>query len=61
MPLERKFAGESANTAVQRLMVLFSYLPSSTGAFAVDGDFGPGTNRGVAQCRVQNGQGGNVS
>lgn len=61
MSLERKSAGESANTAVQRLMVFFSYFLSSTGAFAVDGDFGPGTNRGVAQFKVQNGQGGNVS
>lgn len=59
--LTRRSAGEAAIMAVQRLMIFLGYSTSSTGAFAVDGDFGPGTNRGVAQFKVDHGIGGNVS
>ena len=59
--LTRKSAGEAAIMAVQRLMIFLGYSTSSTGAFSVDGDFGPGTNRGVAQFKVDNGIGGNVT
>ena len=48
-------AGESAIKAVQRLMIFLGYSTSSSGAFAVDGDFGRGTNRGVAQFQVEHG------
>jgi peptidoglycan hydrolase-like protein with peptidoglycan-binding domain len=59
--LTRSSAGESAIMAVQRLMIFLGYSTSSTGAFTVDGDFGPGTNRGVAQFKVENGLGGSVT
>ena len=58
--LTRKSAGETAIMAVQRLMIFLGYSTSSTGAFSVDGDFGRGTNRGVAQFKVEHGQGGSV-
>ena len=58
--LTRKSAGETAIMAVQRLMIFLGYSTSSTGAFTVDGDFGRGTNRGVAQFKVEHGQGGSV-
>jgi len=53
--LTRRSAGESAIKAVQRLMIFLGYSTSSTGAFAVDGDFGRGTNRGIAQFQVEHG------
>lgn len=51
--LTRKSAGESAIKAVQRLLVFLGYSTSSSGAFAIDGDFGRGTNRAVAQFQVE--------
>jgi hypothetical protein len=59
--LTRKSAGESAIMAVQRLMIFLGYSTSSTGAFSIDGDFGRGTNRGVAQFKVEQGKGGNIN
>ena len=53
--LTRKSAGESAITAVQRLIIFLGYSTSSSGAFSIDGDFGRGTNRGVAQFLVEAG------
>ncbi len=53
--LTRKSAGEPGIMAVQRLMIFLGYSTSSTGAFAVDGDFGRGTNRGVAQFQFEHG------
>jgi hypothetical protein len=53
--LTRHSAGESAIVAVQRLMIFLGYSTSSNGAFAIDGDFGRGTNRGVAQFQVEHG------
>lgn len=52
--LTRKSAGESGIRAVQRLLIFLGYSTSSNGAFAIDGDFGRGTNRAVAQFQVEN-------
>jgi hypothetical protein len=54
--LTRKSAGESAIRAIQRLLIFLGYSTSSSGAFAIDGDFGRGTNRGVAQFLVEDGR-----
>lgn len=53
--LTRKSAGESGIKAIQRLLIFLGYSTSSNGAFAIDGDFGRGTNRGVAQFQMENG------
>jgi peptidoglycan hydrolase-like protein with peptidoglycan-binding domain len=53
--LTRKSAGESSIKAVQRLLVFLGYSTASSGAFLVDGDFGRGTNRAVAQFQVEHG------
>ena len=45
----RQSVGEGAIKAIQRMLVFGGYSTSSTGAFAIDGDFGRGTNRAVAQ------------
>ena len=47
--ITRLSVGEEAIKAVQRMLVFLGYSTSSTGAFAIDGDFGRGTNRAVAQ------------
>ncbi len=52
--LTRKSAGESGIKAIQRLLIFLGYSTSSNGAFAIDGDFGRGTNRAVAQFQVEN-------
>lgn len=53
--LTRQSAGESSIKAVQRLLVFLGYSTASTGAFLIDGDFGRGTNRGVAQFQFEHG------
>lgn len=53
--LTRRSAGEEAIKAVQRLLVFLGYSTASSGAFLVDGDFGRGTNRGVAQFQFEHG------
>ncbi|MBX2929518.1 MAG: DUF3380 domain-containing protein [Saprospiraceae bacterium] len=53
--LSRKTAGENSIKAVQRLLIFLGYSTSSSGAFAIDGDFGRGTNRAVAQFQFENG------
>lgn len=53
--LTRASAGESAICAVQRLMIFLGYSTAASGAFLVDGDFGRGTNRGIAQFQVEHG------
>ena len=53
--LTRQSAGESAIKAVQRLLIFLGYSTASTGAFIIDGDFGRGTNRGVAQFQFEQG------
>lgn len=53
--LTRHSAGELGIRAVQRLLVFLGYSTSSSGAFSIDGDFGRGTNRGVAQFQFEHG------
>lgn len=53
--LTRRSAGEASIMAVQRLMIFLGYSTASSGAFLVDGDFGRGTNRGVAQFQFEHG------
>lgn len=53
--LTRRSAGEAAIKAVQRMLIFLGYSTSSAGAFSIDGDFGRGTNRGVAQFRFDHG------
>ena len=45
----RQTADGDAIRAFQRLLIFLGYLTSTTGSFLVDGDFGRGTNRGLAQ------------
>ena len=52
--LSRYLGGESAIRALQRLLIFLGYSTFSGGSYAVDGDFGWGTNRGVAQFQVEN-------
>lgn len=51
--LDRKTAGENSIKAFQRLLIFLGYSTSSTGAFSIDGDFGWGTNRAVAQFQFE--------
>lgn len=53
--LTRRSAGEGAIEAVQRMLIFLGYSTASSGAFLVDGDFGRGTNRGVAQFQFEHG------
>ena len=53
--LTRRSAGEAAIKAVQRMLIFLGYSTSSTGAFVIDGDFGRGTNRGLAQFQFEHG------
>jgi peptidoglycan hydrolase-like protein with peptidoglycan-binding domain len=52
--LTRESAGEAGIRAVQRLLIFLGYSTASSGAFIVDGDFGRGTNRGIAQFQYEN-------
>lgn len=56
--LTRQSAGESAIAALQRLMIFLGYSTAASGAFLIDGDFGRGTNRGVAQFKYDHDLGG---
>lgn len=51
--LTRHSVGESTMRAVQRLLIFLGYSTASTGAFLIDGDFGRGTNRAVAQFQFE--------
>lgn len=53
--LTRKSVGESSIKAVQRLLIFLGYSTASSGAFLIDGDFGRGTNRAVAQFQFEHG------
>ena len=55
LTLTRQSAGEGSIEAVQRLLIFLGYSTSSTGACSIDGDFGRGTNRAVAQFQFENG------
>ena len=52
--LDRDSTGEKSIKAIQRLMIFLGYSTASSGAYIVDGDFGRGTNRGVAQFNYEN-------
>ena len=41
--------------ALQRLLIFLGYSTTASGAFAIDGDFGRGTNRAVAQFQWEHG------
>ncbi len=51
--LTRRSAGEGAIIAVQRMLVFLGYSTAASGALLIDGDFGRGTNRGVAQFKFE--------
>ena len=53
--VDRRTAEENSIRAFQRLMIFLGYSTSSSGAFSIDGDFGRGTNRGLAQFTFENG------
>jgi hypothetical protein len=53
--LTRQTAGEAAIKALQRLLIFLGYATASSGAFLIDGEFGRGTNRGVAQFQFERG------
>ena len=53
--ITRWSVGEDAIKAIQRMLVFLGYSTSSTGAFTIDGDFGRGTNRAVAQFEFDHG------
>lgn len=47
--ITREVAREPSVIALQRALIFLGYSTTSRGAFVIDGDFGPGTNRGIAQ------------
>ncbi len=53
--ITRQSVGEEPIKAIQRMLVFLGYSTSSTGAFTIDGDFGRGTNRAVAQFEFDSG------
>jgi len=55
LTLTRRSAGEQSIKAVQRLLVFLGYSTASSGGFLIDGDFGRGTNRGLAQFAFEHG------
>jgi hypothetical protein len=55
LTLTRQSVGESSIKAVQRLLIFLGYSTASSGAFSIDGDFGRGTNRAVAQFQFEYG------
>lgn len=53
--LTRASAGEAGLRGIQRLFVFLGYSTSAGGAFSIDGDFGRGTNRALAQFQFDQG------
>ncbi len=53
--LDRKTAGENSIKALQRMLLFLGYSTSFRGAYMIDGDFGRGTNRGLAQFKFDHG------
>jgi hypothetical protein len=51
----RHSVGEPAIKAIQRMLIFLGYSTSFRGSFSIDGDFGRGTNRGVAQFQFEHG------
>jgi len=58
--LDRKTAGENTIKAIQRLLIFLGYSTASSGSFSIDGDFGRGTNRAVAQFQFEQGLNPNI-
>ena len=59
--LDRKTVGENSVIALQRLLIFLGFSTTGRGSFKIDGDFGRGTNRGLAQFKFENGLGGNIT
>lgn len=53
--LTRESAGEAGIRGIQRLFVFLGYSTAATGAFSIDGSFGRGTNRALAQFQFDHG------
>ncbi len=53
--LTRESLREAAVEAIQRLLIFLGYSTTRRGAFSIDGDFGRGTNRGIAQFQYERG------
>jgi hypothetical protein len=53
--LTRRNASDDAVEAIQRLLIFLGYSTTAGGGFSIDGDFGRGTNRGVAQFKFEHG------
>jgi len=53
--MNRHSAGENSIKALQRLLIFLGYSTSSGGSFSIDGDFGRGTNRALAQFEFDQG------
>lgn len=53
--LTRHSAGEAGIRGIQRLFVFLGYSTSASGAFSIDGSFGRGTNRALAQFQFDQG------
>jgi peptidoglycan hydrolase-like protein with peptidoglycan-binding domain len=47
--------GENTIRAIQRLLITLGYSTASAGGYLIDGDYGRGTNRGVAQFQAEAG------
>ena len=60
LTLNRHSAGENSIKALQRLLIFLGYSTSSGGSFSIDGDFGRGTNRALAQFQFDQGIPGSV-
>lgn len=61
LTIDRKTAGENSIKAIQRLFIFLGYSTASRGGFLIDGDFGRGTNRSVAQFQFEYGLNPNIS
>ena len=55
LTINRHSAGENSIKALQRLLIFLGYSTSSSGSFSIDGDFGRGTNRALAQFEFDQG------
>lgn len=55
LTLDRRTAAENSVKALQRLLIFLGYSTSSHGSYTIDGDFGPGTNRAIAQFQFEHG------
>ncbi|MBK9014639.1 MAG: DUF3380 domain-containing protein [Saprospiraceae bacterium] len=60
LTLDRRTAAENSVKGLQRLLIFLGYSTSSSGSYLIDGDFGPGTNRAIAQFQFEHGLNANV-